>query len=74
MLENSTETCTLPYVKEINSASSMHEAGHQKPVLWENPEGQSRKGGGRGVQDRENINMCVKFTLMYGKNCHNIVK
>ena len=33
--ENSTETCILPYGKSITSASSMHEAGHSKPVLWD---------------------------------------
>ena len=37
--ENSIEICILPYVKEMTSASSMHEAGHAKPVLWDNPEG-----------------------------------
>jgi len=26
----------------------MHEAGHSKPVLWDNPEGWSGEGGGRG--------------------------
>ena len=26
--ENSTETCILPYVKQMTIASSMHEAGH----------------------------------------------
>ena len=31
----------------------MHEAGHSKPVLWENPEGWGGEGGGRGVQDEE---------------------
>ena len=31
--ENSTETCILPYVKQMTSASSMHEAGHPKSVL-----------------------------------------
>ena len=31
--ENSIETCILTYVKEMNSAVSMHEAGHSKPVL-----------------------------------------
>ena len=35
----------------MTSASSMHETGHQKPVLWDNPEGWGRKGGGRGLQD-----------------------
>ena len=28
----------------------MHEAGHSKPVLWDNPEGCVWKGGGSGVQ------------------------
>ena len=26
----------------------MHDAGHPKPVLWDNPEGYGREGGGRG--------------------------
>ena len=33
------------------SASSMHEAGHPKPVLWDNPAGWGEEGAGRGVQD-----------------------
>ena len=33
------------------SASSMHEAKHLKPVLWDNPEQWGRDGGGRGFQD-----------------------
>ena len=37
--ENSIETHTLPYVKQMASASSTHEAGHPKPLLWDNPEG-----------------------------------
>jgi len=37
--ENSIETCMLPYVKQMSSASSIHEAGHSKLVLWNNPEG-----------------------------------
>ena len=32
--ENGSETYTLPHVKQMTSASSMHEAGHSKPVLW----------------------------------------
>ena len=35
----------------MTGASSMHEAGHSKPVLWDNPEGYRGEGGGRGVQD-----------------------
>ena len=41
----------LPYVKQMTSANSMHEAGPPKLVLWDNPEGWGVKGGGRGVQD-----------------------
>ena len=37
--ENSIETCALPHVKQMTSASVMHETGHPKPVLWDNPEG-----------------------------------
>jgi len=35
----------------MTSASSTLEAGHSKPVLWDNPEGWGGEGGGRGVQD-----------------------
>ena len=37
--ENSTETYILPHVKQMTSASLMHESGHPKPVLWNNVEG-----------------------------------
>ena len=37
--ENNIETCILQYVKQMTSASSMHEAGHSKPVLLDNPGG-----------------------------------
>ena len=48
--ENSIETCTLPYGKQMTSATSMHEAGHTKPVLWDNSEGQGGEGGGGGFR------------------------
>ena len=32
------------------SASFMHEAGHPKPVLWDNREGWGGEGGGRGLR------------------------
>ena len=35
----------------MTSASSINEAGHPKPVLWDNPEGYGGEGGGRGFQD-----------------------
>ena len=51
--ENSIEICILPYVKEMTSASWMHEAGHPKVVFSDNPEGWGVEGSGRGVQDGE---------------------
>jgi len=35
----------------MTSESSMCEAGHLKSVLWDNPEGWGREGGGKEVQD-----------------------
>ena len=35
----------------MTSPSLMHEAGHSKLVLWHNPKGWGREGGGRGVQN-----------------------
>ena len=35
----------------MTSASSMHEAGDPKPVLWDNLEGWGVEGGARGLQD-----------------------
>ena len=35
----------------MTSASSMHEVGHSKPVLWDNSEAYIGEEGGRGVQD-----------------------
>ena len=49
--ENSTETCILPYVKQITSPSLMCETGHSKPVPRDNPEGWDGERGARGVQD-----------------------
>ena len=56
--ENSTETCTLPYVKQMTSVSSLHEAGHPKPVLWDNPEG----WGGEGDGFRTGEDTCIPVT------------
>jgi len=35
----------------MTNASSVHEAGHLKLVLWDNPEGWGGEGCGWGVQD-----------------------
>ena len=34
----------------MTSARSIHEAGHEKPVFWDNPERWGREGCGREVQ------------------------
>ena len=48
ILENSIETCILPYVKQIASLGSMHETGHSGLVHWDDAEGWDGEGGGRG--------------------------
>ena len=58
----------------MTSPTSMHEAGHSKPVHWDNPEGWDEEGGGRGVQDREHVYTHGWFISMHGKNHHSIVK
>ena len=37
----------------MTSSSLMHEAGHSKQVLWENPDGWGGEGGRRGAQIRK---------------------
>ena len=58
----------------MTRASWMHEAGHSKLVLWDNPEGRAGEGGGRGVQDEVHMYTHGWFMSMYGKNHHSIVK
>ena len=36
----------------MTSANSMHEAGHSKPVLWDNPEAWGGEEGGRGFRTK----------------------
>ena len=52
----------------------MHEAGHSKSMLWDNPEGWDGEEGGRGVQDRGHMYTHGWFMSMYGKNNHSVVK
>ena len=49
----------LPYVKQMNSASLMQEAGYPKPVLWDIPVGYGGEGGGKGIQDGGGGNTCI---------------
>ena len=72
--ENSIETCILSYVNYIASPGSMHETGCSWLVHWYEPEGWDGEGGGREDQDGEHMYTHGRFTSMYGKNHHNIVK
>ena len=72
--ENSTETCILPYVKQITSPSLMHETGHSQLMHWDSPEGWDGEGGGSGVWDRGHMYTRGWFMSMYGKSHHNTVK
>ena len=72
--ENSIETCILSYVKQIASPGLMHETGCSGLVHWDDPEGWDGEGGGRGVQDGEQMYTRGGFMSMYGKNHYNIVK
>ena len=47
--ESSTETYTLPYVKQIASGDFLYVTGNPKLVFWDNLEGCDREGGGREV-------------------------
>ena len=42
-------------MKQIASPCLMHETGYSGLVHWDDPEGGDGKGGGRGVQDGENM-------------------
>ena len=57
----------------MTNANSVHEGGHPKLVLWDNPEGWGGEGGGSGVQDGGCMYTHDWFMLVYGKN-HNIVE
>ena len=46
--ENSIETYAVPHVKQVTSASLLHEAGHLKPVLCDNLEREGGEGVGQG--------------------------
>ena len=56
----------------MTSASSMHEAGHSKLVLWDNPEGWDGERGELGASGWGEMCTHGRFMLMYGKNHQNI--
>ena len=72
--ENSIETCTLSYVKQIANPGSIHETRCSELVHWDDPEGWDGEGGGRGVQDGEHMYTHGCFMSMCGKTHYNIAK
>ena len=65
--ENSIETYTLSYVKQIASPGLMHDTGCLGLVHWDDSEGWDGEGAGRGVLDREHMYTHGGFMSMYGK-------
>ena len=65
--ENCIETCIISYKKRIASPGSMQDTGSLGLVHWDDPEGWSGEGGGRGVQDGEHMYTCGGFILIVGK-------
>ena len=65
--ENGSETCMIPYKKQISSPGSMQDTGCLGLVHWDDPEGWYREGGGRGVQDGEHAYACGRFMSMCGR-------
>ena len=65
--ENGIETCKISYMKRITSPGSMHDTGCSGLVHRDDPEGWYGEGGGRRVQDGENMYICGGFIFIYGK-------
>ena len=59
--ENGIETCILSYVKRIASPGSMHDTGDLGLGHWDDPEGWSREGSGKGIQGGEHVYTRGKF-------------
>ena len=67
-VQKTTETCIISYMKWIASPGSMHDTGCLGLVHWDDPEGRYREGGGKWVQNGEDMYTCGRFMLMYGKS------
>ena len=65
--ENGIETCKSSHVKLIAGPGLMHHTGCSGLVHWDDPEGWDGEGGGRGVQDGENVYTHGGFMLMHGR-------
>ena len=65
--ENGIEILIISYMERVASPGSMHDAGCLGLVHWDNPEGRYGEGGGRRVQDGEQVYTCGRFISIFGK-------
>ena len=65
--ENGIETCIISCMKRVTIPGLMHDTGCLGLVHWDDPKEWYREGGGRGVQDGEDVYTCGRFMLIYGK-------
>ena len=65
--DNGIETRIISYMKRVASPGLMHDTGCLGLVHWDHPEGWYGEGGGKRVQDGENMYTCSGFILIYGK-------
>ena len=72
--ENDIETCIILYKKRITRPGSMQDTGCSGLVLWDDPEGWYREGGGRGGSGRGTRvhPSCIHVDVW--QNQHNIEK
>ena len=65
--ETGIETCIISYMKLLTSPGWMHHTGCLGLVHWDDPEGWYGEGGGRRVQNGENMYTCGRYISIFGK-------
>ena len=58
----------------MTNPSSVHEAGHSKPVHWDNPEGWGGEGGGEGVWAGDIYTPVADSCQCMAEKHHNSIK
>ena len=71
--ENGIEIRIISYMERVTSPGSMHDTGCLGLVHWDDPEGWFGEGGGRRVQDGEQVYTCSVHVDVW-QNQYNIVK
>ena len=65
--KNGIETCIISCMKRVASPGSMQDTGCLGLVHWDDPEGWYGEGGGKRVQDGEDMYTCGGFISIFGK-------